>query len=161
MKWKDLFEKQRELDQYIQQQRSLEEEDLVNRKMLAFQVELGELANQTRCFKFWSLKEPSPKEVILEEYVDGLHFLLSLGLELTFTFDHLEPVPANENLTLQFQKVYRFASRFEEDPSASNYRLLFAAFLALGWQLQLTEKAVMEAYWEKNQVNRERQEEGY
>lgn len=161
MNWKDLFEKQRELDRYIEENHSLEEEDLISRKILAFQVELGELANETRCFKFWSVKPSSPPNVILEEYVDGLHFLLSLGLELSCTFEFLEPAPANEDLTIQFQRVYRFASRFEEESSAPNYRLLFAAFLALGRQLQLTEKAVMEGYWEKNQVNRQRQLEGY
>jgi len=161
LNWKDLFEKQKELDRYIEENHNLEEEDLISRKILAFQVELGELANETRCFKFWSVKPASPPAIILEEYVDGLHFLLSLGLELSCTFQLLEPAPANEDLTIQFQRVFRFASRFEEEPSAPNYRLLFAAFLALGRQLQLTEKAVMEGYWEKNQVNRQRQQEGY
>lgn len=161
MNWKDLFLKQKELDRYIQENHGLEEEDLVSRKILAFQVELGELANETRCFKFWSLKPASPSNVILEEYVDGLHFLLSLGLELSCTFEFLEPATAESDMTKQFQRVYRFASGFEEEPTAPNYRLLFAAFLALGRQLQLTEHGVMEAYWEKNQVNRQRQEEGY
>jgi len=161
LNWKDLFEKQKELDRYIKENHLLEEEDLVGQKILAFQVELGELANETRCFKFWSLTPASPASVILEEYVDGLHFLLSLGLELACTFESLEPAPANDDLTIQFQRVYRFASRFEEEPTAPNYRLLFAVFIALGRQLQLTEQAVMEAYWEKNQVNRQRQKEGY
>ena len=161
MNWKDLFSKQKELDRYIQENHLLEEEDLVSRKILAFQVELGELANETRCFKFWSVKPASPSNVILEEYVDGLHFLLSLGLELSCSFESLESTTANEDLTIQFQWVYRLASRFEEEPTAPNYRHLFAAFLALGRQLQLTEQGVMEAYWKKNQVNRQRQEEGY
>ncbi len=161
MNWKDLFSKQKELDHYIQENHLLEEEDLVSRKILAFQVELGELANETRCFKFWSLKPASPSNVILEEYVDGLHFLLSLGLELSCVFETLEPAADKGDLTTQFQRVYRFASRFEEAPTAPNYRLLFAAFLALGRQLQLTEQGVMDAYWEKNQVNRQRQAEGY
>lgn len=161
MNWKDLFVKQKELDSYIKKNHRLEGEDLICRKMLAFQVELGELANETRCFKFWSLKPASPEDIILEEYVDGLHFLLSLGLELSCTFDFLEPAPADEDLTSQFQRVYRFANRFVEESTIPNYKLLFASFLALGRQLQLTEKAVMEAYWAKNQVNRQRQQEGY
>ncbi len=45
---------------------------------LALTIELAELANETRCFKYWSSKGPSEREVILEEFVDSIHFLLSL-----------------------------------------------------------------------------------
>ena len=55
---------------------------IVKRKMLALLVEIGELANETRCFKYWSNKPASEREVILEEYVDGLHFILSIGIDL-------------------------------------------------------------------------------
>ncbi len=76
MNWTELFIRQKELDRFIQENHDLMKENLTERKLLAFQVELGELANETRCFKFWSLKESSPKEKILEEYVDGLHFFV-------------------------------------------------------------------------------------
>ncbi|WP_178076329.1 dUTP diphosphatase, partial [Pseudomonas sp. 2822-15] len=33
---------------------------------------------------FWSDKGPSTDEVILEEYVDGIHFILSVGIESGF-----------------------------------------------------------------------------
>ena len=46
-----------------------------------FLLNLRNLANETRCFKFWSTKGPSDDAVILEEYVDSIHFLLSLGIE--------------------------------------------------------------------------------
>ena len=54
---------------------------IVKRKMLALLVEIGELANETRCFKYWSNKPASEREVILEEY-GGLHFILSIGIDL-------------------------------------------------------------------------------
>jgi dimeric dUTPase (all-alpha-NTP-PPase superfamily) len=59
-------------------------------------VELGECANEWRGFKFWSVNQiphtsavrvPTMMEEdkeyynpLLEEYVDGLHFVLELGL---------------------------------------------------------------------------------
>ncbi|HAQ08050.1 MAG TPA: dUTPase, partial [Bacillus bacterium] len=79
-----LFRMQKELDRHIELQHGLVEEDLFDRKILALLVELGELANETRCFKFWSLKPSSEKQVILEEFVDGIHFILSLGIECGF-----------------------------------------------------------------------------
>ena len=67
------------LDQHIELKHGLQSENLVERKILALLVELGELANETRCFKFWSLKGPADQETILMEYVDGIHFILSLA----------------------------------------------------------------------------------
>ena len=75
-----LFEIQSVLDERIVKEHGLQGVDLVDKKIIALKVELSEFANETRAFKFWSKKEPSPKEITLEEYVDALHFFLSLGL---------------------------------------------------------------------------------
>ena len=84
-----LFSMQRQLDERIETERGLRGERLIERKLLALLVEVGELANETRCFKFWSSKPKAADETILEEYVDGLHFILSLGLDLSF-HKHIE-----------------------------------------------------------------------
>lgn len=77
-----LFKLQKELDDRIAKEHDLQPKKLLKEKMLALLVEIGELANETRCFKYWSNKPASEREVILEEYVDGLHFILSIGIDL-------------------------------------------------------------------------------
>ena len=84
MQLEKLFKMQKALDQHIEEKHELQQEDLFNRKVLALLVEVGELANETRCFKFWSVKPSSEKSVVLEEFVDGIHFILSLGIECGF-----------------------------------------------------------------------------
>src|SRR3954454_6608730 len=84
MDFEKLFQMQKGLDNHIEEKHRLEDEDLFSRKILALFVELGELANETRCFKFWSVKPASARSVILEEFVDGIHFILSLGIECGF-----------------------------------------------------------------------------
>lgn len=81
MDLKNLFIMQEKLDQHIMEQHNLYGKPLFSEKLLALQVEIAELANETRCFKFWSNRGPSSKETILEEYVDCLHFILTIGLE--------------------------------------------------------------------------------
>src|SRR5690554_4670233 len=59
-----LFELQRKLDEHIIKEKGLEGEDLLPKKILALQVELGELANEWRGFKFWSEdQEPNIRDL--------------------------------------------------------------------------------------------------
>ncbi|AZB43879.1 dUTPase [Bacillus sp. FJAT-42376] len=159
-----LFSMQKELDGKIERQHHLERENLVQRKTLALLVELGELANETRCFKFWSTKKPSEKQVILEEYVDGIHFILSLGLEHNFSEQTVIDVKQDSrdvSLTHQFMMVYESISRFDKDQSLSAYLTVFGEYLYLGQMLGFSADDIEKAYLLKNEINHERQHKGY
>jgi dimeric dUTPase (all-alpha-NTP-PPase superfamily) len=108
-----LFEVQKSLDARIIKEKGLEGKDLLPNTVLALQVEIGELANNWRGFKYWSNdKEPrtriehclgcSGNEAIAEkcdlcdgenpllvEYVDCLHLLLSIANQLGLPADDL------------------------------------------------------------------------
>lgn len=157
----ELYEIQKKLDDRICMEHGLEGMNLVPAKILALQVELGELANETRCFKFWSNKGPSPKESVLEEYVDCLHFILSIGLESGFT--GIDPAKINntDNLVGQFQDIFARITAFQHEPMLNNYEKLFNYFLLLGRKLDFTEDEIYFAYLEKNKINHQRQDEGY
>jgi dimeric dUTPase (all-alpha-NTP-PPase superfamily) len=163
MNYQKLFTMQKGLDQHIESQHQLENEDLFDRKILALLVELGELANETRCFKFWSLKESSPKNVILEEYVDGIHFILSLGLECKFEKeeDYGANVHKAESVTDQFLLIYEQISKFRTSKSLQDYKILFQAYLHLGELLGFHSEETEQAYVGKNEVNYQRQQQGY
>ncbi len=60
-----LFTKQKQLDDRINKEKGLQGQDLLDKKILALQVELGELANEWRGFKFWS-KNQEPSGVIYQ-----------------------------------------------------------------------------------------------
>ncbi|WP_078413993.1 dUTP diphosphatase [Priestia abyssalis] len=162
MNFEQLFEMQRQLDQHIEEKHGLQQERLVERKILALLVEVGELANETRCFKFWSVKPPAANETILEEYVDGIHFLLSLGLELKIE-EHINIPTAkmNHTLTEQFLKVYECVSHFQTNMSQDTYINMFSQYLILGELLGFSTEDVKRAYVAKNEVNFQRQEQGY
>jgi dimeric dUTPase (all-alpha-NTP-PPase superfamily) len=91
-----LFMLQSELDSHIENEHPRQEgTSRHHEKVLALLVELGELANETRCFKFWSHKPASEKAVVLEEFSDGIHFLLSIGLENGIEELNIAPIRAN------------------------------------------------------------------
>ncbi|USK54003.1 dUTP diphosphatase [Cytobacillus solani] len=163
MNYQKLFTMQKGLDQHIESQHQLEKEDLFDRKILALLVELGELANETRCFKFWSLKQASERKIILEEYVDGIHFILSLGLECEFEReeDYRANIQKAESVNDQFLLIYALTSKFRVSKSLQDYKILFQAYLHLGEQLGFHSEETEQAYFDKNEVNYQRQQEGY
>jgi dimeric dUTPase (all-alpha-NTP-PPase superfamily) len=58
-----LFEMQRQLDEHIEKEHPRQEgEDRLAKKILALFVELGELANEHRGFKYWS-NDQEPRTV--------------------------------------------------------------------------------------------------
>nr|WP_205094382.1 dUTP diphosphatase [Thalassobacillus pellis] len=160
MEWKSLFAMQEKLDRYIEEKQQLEDHDLFDRKVMALLVELGELANETRCFKFWSKKKASEKSVILEEYVDGLHFILSLGLELGVRYEP-KSVKDGEDLTTEFHNTFENIVAFKTNASEHYYQEMFNQFLKLGMGLGFSEHDIVKAYCDKNNVNYERQDTGY
>ena len=161
MNLKRLFQMQNTLDKRIETEHHLEGMPLLQKKILSLQVELGELANETRCFKFWSTKKPSSKDVILEEYVDCLHFILSIGIEKNFQDITLNIKPITSELSEQFLNLYINIADFTICTSVDNYLNVFQNFLSLGQNLGFCVEEIENAYLYKNNINHERQDNGY
>jgi dimeric dUTPase (all-alpha-NTP-PPase superfamily) len=123
-------------------------------------VEIGELANATRCFKYWSLKGPEPKEKILDEIADVIHFWLRM---LNFddyiiprefmTIDSAEYIKAR-TLIQMFNRLY--CEAVEED-WFNVYGILVCIIEKMGY----TKYEVEAAYEKKYEENFERQCNGY
>lgn len=158
-----LYDMQKSLDTYIETTHDLIGEDLFNRKVLALIVELGELANETRCFKFWSLKGASENSVILEEFVDGVHFILSLGIVCGFETKNtiVQQAYVLADLNEQFLELFTIIGTFRLSKSESDYIQLFEKYMGLASSLGFSWEDIEEAYIRKNEVNYERQQKGY
>jgi len=157
----ELFVLQKELDDEIANQHHVSYETTQNERSLALLVELGELANETRCFKYWSFKPASAKEIVLDEFADGLHFFISLGLAANikgriFVFDTF-----NDDLSKGFLKTYELASNFFNNRTEENYTKAFTLFLSLYKKLGFEIEDILLGYKKKLEVNHKRQENKY
>ena len=188
MKFNKLFEIQSGLDYHIVKEKGLKGQDLLDKKILALQVELGELANEWRGFKFWSNdQEPRTKEIdylklthdnvefknpLLEEYVDCLHFILSIGLELEIRPERVvvDSDYTEHTATETFNKMFSFTVYLKESIDyklytkdvVENYVSLVNLFIGLGEEhLGFTWEQIEQAYLDKNKTNHERQLNGY
>ncbi|MEC2288561.1 dUTP diphosphatase [Bacillus velezensis] len=189
MNLQKMFEMQKVLDDRIIKEKGLEGQDLLPNLILALQVELAECANEWRGFKHWSNdREPrnhcklcqlieTPhicQNPLLEEYVDCLHFILSIGNHIDYKIvsaKELQVFFCEVNLTEQFASLFeeivymaqatRGHSPAEQSLVRYRYESLFQIFIGLGVMLDFTTEQIEAAYMEKNAVNHQRQQEGY
>ncbi|PJZ01125.1 dUTPase [Bacillus vallismortis] len=190
MNLQKMFEMQKVLDERIIKEKGLEGQDLLPNLILALQVELAECANEWRGFKHWSNdREPRVcaidkkgqtakeyyKNPLLEEYVDCLHFILSIGNRLGYLKNN-ESVDELKRTTTKGTGVHAFMDVFnaivylndevicttiDNELAHYNYENLFSLFNALGETLGFTPEQIEAAYMEKNAVNHQRQQGGY
>ena len=196
MNLNELFKIQEKLDDWIREGYNLQGVDLLDKKILALQVELGELANEWRGFKFWSVDQEPRTEVIcrackgegefisglrtlkqeacrfcdgtgiesnplLEEYVDCLHFILSIGLELRISEVEIRKI-SRTDIVFVFNELFEIASKLRSSNiRTSEYEWLVSEFVKLGEMLGFTWEQIAQAYLKKNKINHTRQSEGY
>lgn len=189
----ELFILQSELDRHVEQEHPRKKgESRHDKKVLALLVELGELANEARFFKFWSNDQKPRKEEIkgcmncmglsygdktgfcyvcnnegaiytnplLEEYVDGIHFLLSIGLENGIEELNINPIK-KDTLIEQFIGLYNVFSLLYVYFTPKAYSDAWSAYVGLADMLGLYWEDVEAAYIEKNEKNHARQDGGY
>ncbi|AJD92051.1 hypothetical protein JMA_27340 [Jeotgalibacillus malaysiensis] len=188
-----LFNAQRQLDEHIEKEHPRQPgEDRLAKKILALHVELGELANEWRGFKFWS-RDQKPRTIehkferfvdnlgnieilknpLLEEYVDNIHFAVSIALDLNvkpekiaeFIITNVSPKKSIEDKFLYVNK--KLVDLYEEirDRNSANavyyWVRLFEQLLQLGTILGFSWDEIEAAYFEKNKINHIRQENFY
>lgn len=158
---KNLFIEQQKLDKEIQINHNINYAETRNKRLLAFLVELGEFSNSTRCFKFWSNKESEEKERVLDEFVDALHFILSIGVDLGFETKEIEFNESNDELSNHILSVYNDFIIFMNDKTYENYINCFSNFLGMATVLKFTSDDILESYYKKLKVNYQRQETNY
>lgn len=157
-----LYAAQKKLDALINSKHHLTYSETLEERKLAFLVELSELANATRTFKYWSQKGSEDRLRLLDEYADGLHFLLSLGLATGIVVDKISYIKSDDSkLTTHFLNVYQLFVEFMITNDQRAYLASFRSFLNLGDALGFSHEDIIAAYQNKLSINYTRQENNY
>lgn len=80
---KEIWERQQNFDDIVLKKRGKTKSQVANEIKVALITEIGELYNENPTFKFW--KEQKNTEITdkaKEEFVDVLHFVISLGIDI-------------------------------------------------------------------------------
>lgn len=154
---------QAELDSKIARTRMIaENQDILTAKFLALLVEIGEFANEQRCFKYWSCKPASSKAILLEEYIDGLHFIISIANDLKLDLIDLKIVEQKyDNLNLAFLALFAETLKLLAEKSLSVINQWFNIYYTIGKLCDFSDDDIFNGYLDKNKINHLRQEQNY
>ena len=147
MNIKKMLEAQKELDKANMKKGGLTEYPL-EMVQTAYRVELGELLQEWKQFKFWKLnKGEIDREKMLEEWADCMHFALSLFIQ--------------EEIEEDISEYCSYLETYEIIERCFNLYFVLENTLALGLKLGYTLEELEKAYWKKNKINWGRIEGGY
>lgn len=161
-----------------------------NQQIMALRDEVMEYAKATKCFKYWSLKDPDPIQVRIEEFADGLHFYLQQALRLGLNPQDLldesnqgkkaakyfgKNTNKKEVLTLFLSRAMDhlktpasyeefhdpFEERSEIELMRKDIKISFQFFMAAGYSDGFTDQEIETAYYLKNAINQDRLKSGY
>lgn len=158
---KELYFLQSQLDETISCQHHVSYKTTSHERLLALIVELGELANETRCFKYWSTRRNGEKEKISDEYADGMHFFLSLGIPLHVKKMSYEIENSQLSLVECFLITYQAVVNLIDNYTEKSYTYAYQCYLNLMPKLDMRVEDIVLSYKKKLAVNYTRQINSY
>lgn len=158
----NLFKQQLKLDKHIHSQHNVNYAKIHTELKLALIVELAETANEIRSFKFWSNKPMSTKDIVLEEYVDGIHFITSLCIyyKVKPIFNVAKQVrfKSKREITKSFISLLNNAALID---SPSKAKMWYSKYLTFGLKMGFSITEILKSYDAKNKINHQRQDNNY
>ncbi|MCR8613377.1 MAG: dUTP diphosphatase [Mycoplasma sp.] len=162
--FKEIQEKQKELDAFILQKiSSVENEKLFLDRIIALLVEFGEFLNERKDFKYWSITKNVNKDAQLEEYIDCLHFILSIANIINYDVE-IEYSESDKTLKELYLDLFNFSVKLntkDVEERKKNLALLVVAYMQVAEKVGFTEKEIFSMYKTKNEINYKRAKSKY
>lgn len=149
-KWNELYENNKRLDKiFIDKYQS--DTKLFEKNCIELLVEISEFINETKVFKYWSVKTPN-KDKMLEEYADVITMILSFygiyNLEIKETYNKIEETDILKVIMELYNKSYMFYKESNKDILEE----IFNYTLYLGKLLNFNEDEILNAIENKQKI---------
>ena len=139
----NIYEKEKIINEKFKQKYDYSNPDIFYKQVLQLNVEISELAYETKCFKYWKNDKPSSAEIIISEYADCL--MIILGLCDSADIELIDLPETNETDIIKvFIKLHNLATQITIDIDKNLLLEILSNLLVLPKLLGLTDKEVEE-----------------
>ena len=161
-KYNDIYRKNKKLYDIFMNKYMDTESSYYEKNCLELIVEIGELANESKCFKYWTVKKPD-KELVLEEFADTL--LMILYMFNTYNVDSVSTIDVDMslNVLVEFNILIRMCTNLmnKEDINELYLKEIFTRLIHIGKLLGLNDNEIIDACYKKIIKNEERLNSNY
>ncbi len=158
--FKHLVEKQKKLDESIKNKIKIDDEYYWKYRVIALNIELNEFSNEIRFFKYWSKKEMSKKEIVIDELIDCLHFSFSLGITINFKKWNIE-INKKRNIEEIYFDISKNILDLNKQKKSDIFEKILFNLVEFIFYLDYDMNDINLAYDKKNKINYERQKNNY
>ena len=138
-RWQEIYKKNLYLDE-IFNEKYKDDPELFNKNCIEFLVELGEFINETKVFKYWSIKKPN-KEAILEEFADAITMTLYFYGVLNIKEVRIEETFQNksDNILTLLNTIYLDGTKLMYNLDENLINRIFTNLIGISKMLDLEE----------------------
>ncbi len=158
-KWIKLYQNNLKLDKLFSDKYS-KDQQMYHKNCIELLTELGELANETKCFKYWSIKKPA-KEKVLDEYADcltmAMYFLGYYNLDLP----NVNNFHRFNNILELFNHIFTESTKLYNEPEKSLVENIYINIYHIKDYLDITEEELQLAIENKHKIIYERLNSDY
>jgi dimeric dUTPase (all-alpha-NTP-PPase superfamily) len=103
------------------------------------------------------------RNLLLEELVDCLHFIISIAIDINFDLSHFQVNLIQNNYSINdlFLLLIGQVIYFSNDKSPANFFNIFQYYCFLLNKLNIKKREIMKHYLRKNKINHIRQTNSY
>lgn len=156
-----IYEENKKLDEMFDKIYDNHNIKTIEKNIVELLVEIGEFANETRCFKYWSNKKPSDKEIILDEYADCFIMALYFCNMVKITLDEDFIVVNETDIVAQFKELYKVVSKLDCNLDKKIVKEILSNIVNLGKLLSFTNEDIIDGCLTKINRNKQRFETGF
>lgn len=147
--WEDILKRNTKIDEIFIKKYEDNEPNYFEKNCLSLITEIAEFLNETKCFKYWSIKNPD-KDKLKEEYADALIMTLSMFNYLNINLELVEHSKTSNILEI-FNELFKDASNIMNKDTLS-VKKVFSNLIYISTLLNITEEEIKYACYKKQEI---------
>lgn len=155
-RWNELFIENKKLDDIYVEKYSKTVKDYHIKNCMGFIIELGEFVNETKCFKYWTIKKTNMDD-LLEELADCFQMILCLyhhyGINNIRLFK--DERMSNDLITC-INDTFRLSTELIPNGNKELCETIFNYLYHISKLLELKDEDILDACFKKIEKNKDR-----
>lgn len=136
-----LYQRNKELDHIFISKYQEKEPRYFEKNCIEFLVEFGEFVNETKCFKYWSIKKPKMEDVY-EEFADCVTMILTMYYVLDLELNTLTTHHESNDVLEVINYIYKQGTKLMKDINEELVRDLLSNLFYLSDLLNLDREEI-------------------